>query len=412
MSDDFEKRLKVPGISGLANIGNTCYMNSAIQCLSACRLFSTYLINRKFHQNLYNNCEKTIYNSKYEDSKDEISISLSELQQLYKSSITYNLSILIDEMWKGNQLITPKTFKEAIGRKNKIFAGYSQNDSQEFVSFVIDAIHDELKQNVKIDFSKLPKEMLEFAYVKTEYDKIYEELTDSNERRDILNKYNAYRNKYYNLSVTYDYMVDWSKYVSKNDSIINDIFTGTLKTEIKCSSCNNISRIFEPYNMLSLGISNKEFRDIYECIDEYVSIETLTDKNQYQCKYCNKLVDATKKTELWDSPPVLIIQLKRFSNDCGHTSKVNTKIKYPIKDLCLEKYYTDTHKPNNKYNLFGVVQHSGSLNGGHYIANTKNSINDKWYNYNDSTVHYIPPEDLDYRLYDEMDSYILFYELA
>lgn len=38
------------------------------------------------------------------------------------------------------------------------------------------------------------------------------------------------------------------------------------------------------------------------------------------------------------------------------------------------------------YDLFGVVNHFGSLNGGHYTATCKNSIDGKWYYFNDSSV--------------------------
>ena len=69
-------------------------------------------------------------------------------------------------------------------------------------------------------------------------------------------------------------------------------------------------------------------------------------------------------------------------------------IKNPIKPL------------TDKYNLYATVNHSGGLNGGHYVAHCKNLLDKKWYNFNDSTVSYVHNSN---NIIDH-SAYILFYE--
>ena len=68
------------------------------------------------------------------------------------------------------------------------------------------------------------------------------------------------------------------------------------------------------------------------------------------------------------------------------------------------------HINNNvKYNLYAVVNHYGSINGGHYTSHTKNAINNLWYEFNDSNVVHIDPENLNKEIITN-SGYILFYK--
>ena len=117
-------------------------------------------------------------------------------------------------------------------------------------------------------------------------------------------------------------------------------------------------------------------------------------------KYLNKNCKYIK------SPNILIIQLKRFnikekfdSNFIGE--KDYTLVSYPINDLDLSKYIVGPEKKNAKYDLYGVIQHTGSLNEGHYTAICKN--NDNWVTYNDFKLDFTNNPVTNY-------AYILFYK--
>jgi ubiquitin carboxyl-terminal hydrolase 20/33 len=148
---------------------------------------------------------------------------------------------------------------------------------------------------------------------------------------------------------------------------------------------------------------------IEECLDGFTKSEHLVGDNQYSCDICRKKTDAEKKTFIWNTPERLIIHLKRFKNDGVHTMKVNTFISYPITDLSLSNNMAPYAKKDIKYDLYGVVHHSGNLMGGHYIAYTKNPINNLWYEFNDDDVVYVEPKEVDSEVISK-GAYILFYK--
>lgn len=83
-------------------------------------------------------------------------------------------------------------------------------------------------------------------------------------------------------------------------------------------------------------------------------------------------------------PPILIICLQRFKNGVKNTEVVD----FPIEGLEMSKYCKDSSQdPSDMiYDLYGVVNHFGGLNAGHYTANCFNEVYQKWYNFNDSQV--------------------------
>ena len=71
------------------------------------------------------------------------------------------------------------------------------------------------------------------------------------------------------------------------------------------------------------------------------------------------------------------------------SSKNSEVIDFPINDLDMSKFVLNSNsEDSNKYELYAVSNHSGSLYGGHYIANCKNSIDGNWYCFNDSSAHW------------------------
>ena len=104
--------------------------------------------------------------------------------------------------------------------------------------------------------------------------------------------------------------------------------------------------------------------------------------------------------EIYSLSEVLIIHLKRFRNN----RKIENFVDFPIENLDLTKYL---HNKKEKYiyDLFGVSNHSGSLNGGHYYAYCKNWKDGEWYEFNDSHVSKI-----DNKKIVSDNAYVLFYK--
>ena len=113
-----------------------------------------------------------------------------------------------------------------------------------------------------------------------------------------------------------------------------------------------------------------------------------------KCEFCCIKNRQVKQTKFWNTPKILIIQIKRFlMNDYGIMSKkLNNLIKYPVRDLDMSPYMDSNspHKNNAKYNLFGVNCHHSlgnfnTINFGHYTSIVKSRYDNNWYHYDDSS---------------------------
>ena len=144
---------------------------------------------------------------------------------------------------------------------------------------------------------------------------------------------------------------------------------------------------------------------IEKCFEEFSKEEKLDRDNLWKCPNCDQSLQANKKMELYNMPKILIIHLKRFD----HNKKINTLIDFPLSDLDLKKYSSNKSNINNdKYDLFGVINHYGSLEYGHYTAFCKNYHDGNWYEYNDRIANRIQKEK-EKEVIVNQSAYILFY---
>ncbi|KAL8582060.1 hypothetical protein ACOMHN_028041 [Nucella lapillus] len=190
------------GLCGLANLGNTCFMNSALQCMSNVPGLTSYMLSGQWEEEL--NKENPL------GMRGEIAISYAQLTA---------------EMWSGMCSYTvPRNFKIAVGRFAPQFSGYQQQDSQELMAFLLDGLHEDLNRIRK---------------------KPYIELNDDSGRDDAVVAKEA-----------------WDNYKKRNDSIIVDTFHGLLKSTVQCPDCQKISVTFDPFCYLSLPMPIKKERQM------------------------------------------------------------------------------------------------------------------------------------------------------
>ena len=120
-----------------------------------------------------------------------------------------------------------------------------------------------------------------------------------------------------------------------------------------------------------------------DCLDEFGKSEILSENDAWYCSRCKERRRASKKFELWKSPDILVIHLKRFSAQGRLRDKLDVKVDFPIKGLDLSSRVAvmdDGQSPI--YDLFAVDNHYGGLGGGHYTAFAQNFFDNNWYEYN------------------------------
>ncbi|XP_037552899.1 ubiquitin carboxyl-terminal hydrolase 8 isoform X2 [Nematolebias whitei] len=331
-------------LTGLRNLGNTCYMNSILQCLCNTPGMSEY-----FNNNYY-----------LED------INRANILG-HKGEVAEEFAVIIQSLWAGQyKNISPRDFKNTIGKINEQFSGYDQQDSQELLLFLMDGLHEDLN---KADNRKRYKE----------------------EENDHLNDQAAAD-------------VSWSKHKMLNESIIVALFQGQFKSTVQCLTCHCKSRTFETFMYLSLPLASTSKCSLQDCLRLFSKEEKLTDNNKVFCRKCKTHRDSTKKLEIWKVPPILLVHLKRFSYEGRWKQKLQTSVDFPLDCLDLSQYVIGPKQNLKRYNLYGVSNHYGGLDGGHYTAYCKNAQKQRWYKFDDHEV-----TDISASSVKSSAAYILFY---
>ena len=188
------------GTIGLVNLGNTCYMNSALQCVRSIEELSMYFLAEKW--------------------RDELNVNnpLGHRGEIAKTYSAFVHSIFGESMGA----FTPRSLKSTIGRCQPLFSGYGQQDSQEFLSFLLDAIHEDLNRIQKKPYMENPE-----SDDKT--------VNDPEAIKALGEKFRE-------------------NHHARNDSVPMDLFSGFYKNTMVCPECDKVSITFDPYSLLTLQL--------------------------------------------------------------------------------------------------------------------------------------------------------------
>lgn len=125
-----------------------------------------------------------------------------------------------------------------------------------------------------------------------------------------------------------------------------------------------------------------------DCLDEFGRKEILSDADTWYCPRCKEHQRASKTLELWKTPDILVMHLKRFSSSGYKRDKLDVLVKFPLENLDLSSRVVETEEGKEEiYDLIAVDDHWGGMGGGHYTAFAKNFVDGEWYEYNGKLIN-------------------------
>ncbi|TKC49656.1 ubiquitin carboxyl-terminal hydrolase 44 [Monodon monoceros] len=418
-SDSSVKRRPIvtPGVTGLRNLGNTCYMNSVLQVLSHLLIFRQCFLKLDLNQWLavtasdktrssykHPPITDTVYQMNECQEKETCSVrprhpslssglsggaSKSRKMELIQPrepssqyiSLCHELHTLFQVMWSGKwALVSPFAMLHSVWRLIPAFRGYAQQDAQEFLCELLDKIQHELETTG----TRLP------ALIPTSQRKLI---------KQVLN-------------------------------VVNNIFHGQLLSQVTCLACDNKSNTIEPFWDLSL-----EFPERYQCsgkdiasqpclvtemLAKFTETEALEGKI-YICDQCNSkrrkfsskpvvLTEAHKQLMICHLPQVLRLHLKRFRWS-GHNNREKIGVHVGFEEIlnmepyCCRESLKSLRPECFIYDLSAVVMHHGKgFGSGHYTAYCYNSEGGFWVHCNDSKLSMCTMDEVC-----KAQAYILFY---
>lgn len=324
-SMDWQKKYAHKGLSGLANVGNTCYLNSCMQIIS-----HTYELNDILQDGSYK----------------------SKLNKVSDSIVLLEWDKLKSVLWRENCTVVPQGFVTAIQRvasikKRELFIGDAQNDVAEFLLYITDCFHNALKREVDMEIVGTEENETDklaslcYTMMKTQYSKEYSEML----------------NVFYGIHVSEITAVEDGRRLSVRP---------------------------EAFSVINLPIpAENKTPTVMDCMDLYCQKERMEGDNAwYNEEKKTKEVAVHRGIVFWKLPDVLIIDLKRWADI---HRKIQIFVQCPLTGVDFSKYVKGYNASSYVYDLYGVCNHSGGVMGGHYTANIKNA-NGKWYRCNDTSI--------------------------
>ena len=267
------------------NIGAICFINSTLQCLSQTKELTIYFLNKKNKTRIINN---NIANNNKNDN---------QLSPVYLE--------LLEKLWEidGCNSFSPNTFMNTVNNMNPLFKTGQAGDAKDFIIFVLEQLHKELKQPI-----------------------------------NNINKNNFYENQNLNQYDKINALNYFFNDFKKDFSIISDLFFGFNETTNECLNCKNIYNLkglngpicynYGIFNCLIFPLeevknmknnslqnnynqTNNKIVSLYDCFYYNQKTELFTGQNRNYCNMCKQLFDSNYSSKIYISPNILILILNR-----------------------------------------------------------------------------------------------------
>ncbi|KAK2919998.1 ubiquitin carboxyl-terminal hydrolase 2-like isoform X1 [Channa argus] len=304
----------IPGVCGLDNSGNSCYLNAVIQCLCSTVPLVEHLLNK--------------------DTRQQLARSKCRVAEVFVR--------LLQEMWLGrSSSCAPVEARSVLCSILPQFNNYSQQDAQELLLSLLNALHDDLK--------KVAKHSMHFS-------------TQQDQNRNCAT-------------------------AAGESTVVSHLFEGQLSYMTLCMHCDHQGNSTQTFTVLSLPIPTRTKCSIQDCLSLFFEHTILTGGEQMLCSVCGLRRETTVLTCLEKAPEILLLHLKRFGCKGKNQVKLRTNVLFSMK-LDLNPFLSSSVQSTlySSYCLYAVVNHIGHLNMGHYTALCHNTLTRTWHCFDDSTV--------------------------
>lgn len=377
------------GAVGLHNLGNTCSLAAAVQCLMHAPPLADHFLLADWRRDLVP----------------------ATRTRPWEPRVTTEFVALLRRMWLGGQAAqSPHALHHAVGVADRRFANHmEQHDAQEVLQAVLDNVHDDLNRVLR---RPPPLPALD---------------SDGRPDADVADE-------------------AWARHLAANDSVVTDTFCGQLRSSVTCCRCGYASVTFDPFLSLSVPLEDggggggggahygavgaEESRrararsssshdgngggggcravTLGQALSLFTSPERLAEGDAWRCPKCATSVEAVKRMAVWRLPRVLVVHLKRFRHNRSGTarvSKVAHAVAYPVAQLEMAPFCADGSPgaaaasggkvsadsaaaggadcdgdgSSSRYNLFAVARHHGTVSRGHYTAVVRNHLSARWF---------------------------------
>uniref|UniRef100_A0A8C2ZM19 Ubiquitin carboxyl-terminal hydrolase n=1 Tax=Cyclopterus lumpus TaxID=8103 RepID=A0A8C2ZM19_CYCLU len=443
-SESEEDELKPRGLTGMKNIGNSCYMNAALQALSNCPPLTQFFLD----------CSGLVRTDK-------------------KPALCRSYQKLISELWhkKRPSYVVPTSLSHGIKLVNPMFRGYAQQDTQEFLRCLMDQLHEELKE--PLTECSLSREGSDGEEVRdgdrsqSEEEFLSCDSGSSSDRgeggaasdgvplpqdvcdgvrspaggaADVEPDNEASMNQPQSTPCSPLQLGARKKKQPHYRSVISDIFDGSILSLVQCLTCDRVSTTVETFQDLSLPIPGKEdLAKLHASIHQNLPVKTGVSPDIYGSQgWVTFIMDSIRRfvvscipTWFWgpmvtledclaaffaadelkgkpcvaSRPGILCVHLKRFRHEVMYSFKISSHVSFPLEGLDMRPFLAkDSPSQVTTYDLLSVICHHGTAGSGHYIAYCQNVINGQWYEFDDQYV-----TEVHETVVQNAEAYVLFY---